>query len=221
LIFKEFVRLDASDSGTEGLGLGLSIVRRYATLLSHPLSVASQPDQGSTFSIVLALTTPPAIGEQAPASQADTAAADDPLAGLNVLVVDNVELLLQSMAQTLEGWGCQVQAARNMSEAQRMSTGCWPDLVISDHHLGDREPSGIELIADLRKRGAALGRIALPALLMTGDVSAHLEAQAREAGVRVMHKPVRPKMLQRALIDLLDSSRRVTGTESSSGVIHG
>ncbi len=221
LIFKEFVRLDASDSGTEGLGLGLSIVRRYATLLSHPLSVASQPDQGSTFSIVLALTTPPAIGEQAPASQADTAAADDPLAGLNVLVVDNVELLLQSMAQTLEGWGCQVQAARNMSEAQRLSTGCWPDLVISDHHLGDREPSGIELIADLRKRGAALGRIALPALLMTGDVSAHLEAQAREAGVRVMHKPVRPKMLQRALIDLLDSSRRVTGTESSSGVIHG
>jgi CheY-like chemotaxis protein len=162
------------------------------------------------------------MGEQAPAPQADTAAADDPLAGLNVLVVDNVELLLQSMAQTLEGWGCQVQAARNMSEAQRLSKGCWPDLVISDHHLGDREPSGIELIADLRQRGVALGRVALPALLMTGDVSAHLEAQAREADVRVMHKPVRPKMLQRALIDLLESARRATGPESaSSEVTHG
>jgi signal transduction histidine kinase/CheY-like chemotaxis protein len=214
LIFKEFVRLDASDSGTEGLGLGLSIVRRYAGLLSHPLNVRSEPDQGSTFGITLARAAPAAVSEQAPSLPATAALGHDPLVGLNVLVVDNVELLLQSMTQTLAGWGCRVQAARNMAEAERLSRESWPDLVLSDHHLGDREPNGIELIAGLRMQGARLGRPALPALLMTGDVSAQLEAQAHEAGVRVMHKPVRPKVLQRGLMDLLESGRHAANLES-------
>ncbi len=214
LIFKEFVRLDASDSGTEGLGLGLSIVRRYASLLSHPLNVRSEPDQGSTFGITLVRTAP--SSEQAPSLPADAALAHDRLVGLNVLVVDNVELLLQSMTQTLADWGCRVQAARTMAEAQSMSLENWPDLVLSDHHLGDREPNGIELIAGLRLQGARLGRPALPALLMTGDVSAQLEAQAHEAGVRVMHKPVRPKVLQRGLMDLLETSRHAANLEPGS-----
>ncbi len=221
LIFREFVRLDASDSGTEGLGLGLSIVRRYASLLSHPMSVQSQPDQGSTFSITLARTDPPPLQEFASTPPSEAQTADDLLVGLNVLVVDNVELLLQSMAQTLAGWGCQVQSARSMAEALGLTQQRWPDLVLSDHHLGDREPNGIELIADLRRQGALMGRPRLPALLMTGDVSAQLETQAREAGVRVMHKPVRPKVLQRGLIDLLDSGRRAGSELGSSGSAHG
>lgn len=218
LIFKEFVRLDASDSGTEGLGLGLSIVRRYANLLSHPLSVRSEPGRGSTFGISLIRTAPAAASEQAMPLQADSAAAHDPLVGLNVLVVDNVELLLQSMTQTLTSWGCRVQAARNMAEAQRLSRQTWPDLVLSDHHLGDREPNGIELIAGLRMQGALLGRPAPPALLMTGDVSAQLEAQAQMASVRVMHKPVRPRVLQLGLIDLLEGARQSAMADVSTRV---
>ncbi len=208
LIFKEFVRLDASDSGTEGLGLGLSIVRRYASLLSHPLSVESRPDHGSVFGIALVPTDPPVVRE--PASASSSSAVEetpDPLRGLKVLVVDNVDLLLQSMTQTLVGWGCHVQSARNMTEALRLSGQFWPDLIVSDHHLGDREPSGMELISVLRRQGVRSGRPLMPALLMTGDVSAQLEAQAQEAGVRVMHKPVRPKVLQRGLIELLDRDR--------------
>ena len=213
LIFKEFVRLDASDSGTEGLGLGLSIVRRYASLLSHPLSVESRPDRGSSFGIEVVKVDAPATMESVAAlAPSDDALTPDPLPGLKVLVVDNVELLLQSMSQTLVGWGCQVRSARNMDEALRLSADFWPDLVVSDHHLGDREPSGIELISVLRRRAAISGHPFLPALLMTGDVSAQLEAQAQEAEITVMHKPVRPRALRRSLIDLLKSGR-VAGME--------
>jgi signal transduction histidine kinase/CheY-like chemotaxis protein len=216
LIFKEFVRLDASDSGTEGLGLGLSIVRRYATLLSHPLSVRSEPGQGSTFGITLVRTAPATVSDQASAVLAGAGPTHNPLVGLNVLVVDNVELLLQSMSQTLKGWGCRVQAARNMAEAQRLSQESWPDVVLSDHHLGDREPNGIELIAGLRMQGTVLGLPAPPALLMTGDVSAQLEAEAQVASVRVMHKPVRPRVLQLGLIDLLEGGRHPNKSEAAS-----
>ena len=205
LIFQEFVRLDASDAGTEGLGLGLSIVRRYAALLSHALSVQSQPGEGSRFGIALPVVQAPPAHEQPPTIAADT---DHPLRGLKVLVIDNVELLLVSMTKTLSGWGCEVQSARNMSEALERASLCWPDMVVSDHHLGDREPNGIELIAGLRQQGLRQGRPILPALLMTGDVSAQLEAQAREVSVQVLHKPVRPSVLRTHLLGLIDRASR-------------
>ena len=209
LIFHEFIRLDASDAGTEGLGLGLSIVRRYAALLSHALSVQSQPGVGSRFGITLPAVQAPPEHEQPPAIAAD---ADHPLRGLKVLVIDNVELLLVSMTRTLSGWGCEVQSARNMSEALQRAAQRWPDLVVSDHHLGDREPNGIELIAGLRAQGLLEGHPVLPALLMTGDVSAQLEAQAREVGVQVLHKPVRPAVFR---THLLESMGRASAADTS------
>jgi hypothetical protein len=110
------------------------------------------------------------------------------------------------MSKTLSGWGCQVRSARNMTEALQCASQQWPDLVVSDHHLGDREPNGLELIKGLREQGAREGRKRLPALLMTGDVSPQLEAQAREAGVRILHKPVRPKVLRASLAELMRRS---------------
>ena len=203
LIFKEFVRLDASDSGTEGLGLGLSIVRRYASLMSHHLHVQSEPGQGSVFSVTLPRASAPLQVQESLATAPTESAEDHCLAGLKVLVIDNVELLLVSMSKTLSGWGCEVRSARSMAEALQSAAQQWPDLVVSDHHLGDREPNGLELIKGLREQGSRSGRALLPALLMTGDVSPQLETQAREAGVRILHKPVRPKVLRSNLVDLM------------------
>lgn len=53
-IFDAFERCD-QEGRTEGLGLGLLIVRQTAGLLGHPLAVRSSEDHGSTFSIELPL----------------------------------------------------------------------------------------------------------------------------------------------------------------------
>lgn len=214
VIFREFVRLDASDAGTEGLGLGLSIVRRYASLMSHPLHVQSQPGHGSVFSVTLPRVSAPDQTLETLAAAPSQSADDHCLANLKVLVIDNVELLLVSMSKTLTGWGCEVRSARNMAEALQSADQQWPNLVVSDHHLGDREPNGLELIKGLREQGSRCGRALLPALLMTGDVSPQLEAQAREAGVRILHKPVRPKVLRSSLVDLMGGAPP-TGSDSS------
>jgi signal transduction histidine kinase len=199
IIFKEFVRLDGTVSGTEGLGLGLSIVKRYAALMGHRLSVESLPAQGSRFSVFIKPAEPVKLDDSN--AQAQEGAAQMRLRSLRVLVVDNVDLLLGSMVKTLAGWGCQVHGARNLVQAIDISKSQPIDLLISDYHLGDLEPDGLQLIRALQQRSPA----PLPALLMTGDVSSRLELDARSQGVPVLHKPVRPQLLREQVLARLAS----------------
>ncbi|HEY0837630.1 MAG TPA: ATP-binding protein [Azospirillum sp.] len=55
-IFEEFHQIDdGRGAGRHGLGLGLSIVRRLASLLGHPIEVRSTVGEGSIFIITLPL----------------------------------------------------------------------------------------------------------------------------------------------------------------------
>ena len=200
VIFREFVRLDGSLPGTEGLGLGLSIVRRYAALLSHHVQVRSELGQGSRFVVTLARATPE---QHAPvAKPVAPLQADQRLQGLRVLVVDNVPLLLKSITLTLSSWGCKVSTAECMAQAVERRSEQAIDMVISDFHLGDREPDGLSVIEKLRS--LQVSGQPLLAILMTGDVAPELEARASEAAVRVLHKPVRPAVLRQCMLQALE-----------------
>lgn len=50
-IFDDFSQLDP---GIDGMGLGLSIVRRTAAVLGHPVQVQSEPGRGSRFTVEMA-----------------------------------------------------------------------------------------------------------------------------------------------------------------------
>jgi signal transduction histidine kinase len=54
-IFDAFQRLDTS--GSEGLGLGLFIVRHAADSLGHKVQVQSIPGKGSCFSVLVSSTS--------------------------------------------------------------------------------------------------------------------------------------------------------------------
>jgi hypothetical protein len=48
----------------------------------------------------------------------------------------------------------------------------------------------------------------LPAILLTCDVMPELEARAGAAGAQIMHKPVRPGVLQRCMLELLAAGEK-------------
>ena len=74
-----------------------------------------------------------------------------------------------------------------------------PDLGISDYRLRELR-TGAEAIAALRAEFGA----ALPALLITGDTAPQRLREARATGVPLLHKPVLPSELYRAMTRVLN-----------------
>ena len=105
-IFKEFHRLNARASASEGMGLGLAIVERACALLGHPLGLVSEIGRGTCFMV------------QVPRSES-AAASDGPrpsppprpsIQNRIVFLVENDAHLRRAMGLLLEKWGVNVQA---------------------------------------------------------------------------------------------------------------
>lgn len=186
LIFEEFYQAPRSGGGPrEGLGLGLSIVRRVADLLALRLDVESTPGKGSCFRLRVPRGSEP---ERAPAPAA-AAPADSAVRGSPVvLVIDDDDAVAASTVLLLKVEGFRPVKARDHDGARRLLDELEgpPDLVISDYHLGDG-PSGAEIIRMVRQ---VTGR-PVPALLVTGDTSsAAAELAGRLPDCHLLSKPI-------------------------------
>ena len=195
-IFEEFVQLHNPERDrAKGLGLGLSIVRRTARLLGHRVDVASTPGRGSVFRL-----TVPRAAPSAPA-QARLASGEAVLKGLAVLVVDDEPPIRPALQELLPGWGCDCAVAAG-GDAALALLARWPrrpDAILCDYRLASGD--GVEVVARLR---AALGA-RVPALIVTGDVSADRLVAIARSELPVMHKPVNPARLREWLAATADS----------------
>ena len=180
-IFEEFRRLDR---GGQGLGLGLAIAERIARLLGHPLALRSQPGRGACFSISVPRTSArPAIASL-PAMEPTAAPRS------RVLVVDNDADVLRAMQALLEGWQCEVMAARDAAEAEACVATAVPDILLLDYHL-DQGDTGLALRARLRARMPER-----PCVIITADHGEDLRRAVAEAGCQLLYKPLRPLALK-------------------------
>lgn len=191
IIFREFHRLADRGAGERGLGLGLSIVDRIVKLLGHDLNVRSVQNRGSTFilSAARAKAVTPLPG-RTPSPQI----AQLQLDGLRVLCVDNEPDILQGMRALLEGWGCLVETAPGLEDAEiqlkALPKEDWPEILLMDYHLD--QGTGLDVIARLRE----LMAIAVPAILITADRTTDLRRKAQIRGIALLNKPVKPAALR-------------------------
>lgn len=189
-VFQEFVQLhEGARDRRQGLGLGLSIVKRTGKLLNHPVGLRSIPGKGSCFSV-----TVPVSCESAPnLSSAPRIKRAD--AGLLVAVAEDDRLQLAALDAMLRDWGCEPiaePAADQLIERLRKG-GRPPGLLIADFRLPDRD--GPTLAADVR----ALFGQHIPVVLLTGDTHPEIEALAQNARLTLVHKPVPPNRLRRVI----------------------
>jgi CheY-like chemotaxis protein len=193
LIFEEFYQLHNPERDrTQGLGLGLAIVRRLTNLLGVPLTLDSSVGLGSTFGIDI----PVALAQDLPDSEPDEEAAGS-THHIQVLVIDDEETIRLGMKMLFDEMGFNVCLATSTEGALVAAEPMRPDIVIADLRLrGD--DTGLHAIAALRRRWPGL-----PALLVSGDIAPDRLRQARDAGIELLHKPVDAELLHQTILRMV------------------
>lgn len=200
MIFEEHHQiLQAGERPGNGLGLGLSIVRRLSVLLGHPVRVRSIPGKGSMFAVDI-LPDPGAVLLPEPSA----VLAPEPVVNVsaNVLVVEDDPEVRDLLGMVLAEAGHRpIMAVDGPSALRLMATGDFrPDLLLLDFNLPGGM-NGLDLLGALRR---ALRR-QVPGLLLTADISTEtLRAIALRNEVQ-LHKPVNPAALLRAMQRLLSA----------------
>lgn len=198
-IFEEFFRGPGTDTGGQpGVGLGLAIVQRVATVLGHRLGIRSHPGRGSMFSVTVprALDSDVDADERAAGGEAST----PDLAGRTVVVIDDDPQVLTGLRLLLEGWGCRSVVAPDAETAVRElgEQALRPDVILADLRLGG-DTCGVAAINRIRE--AAQDEV--PALLLTGDTDAGALQELTPGQFPRLTKPIAPARLAVVLAEAL------------------
>lgn len=189
----------------KGTGLGLPMV--YGTMQAHDgtLDLHSEVGQGTE----VAMRFP--ASRLLPASAVAAPAEPPPAKGIRrrVLIVDDDEMVLESLAMLLDLLGHEVSKATGGSAALRwLESGEAADLVILDMNMPGM--TGAETLPRLR----AL-RPDLPVLLATGLLDEGLlDLEKRSRGVKLIGKPFDVNDLRNALETLFHPGRALPGPAS-------
>jgi DNA-binding NtrC family response regulator len=119
--------------------------------------------------------------------------------GLQILLVEDDEAVLNATASLLRRWGCEVEA---MQAIPVRSIFC--DLLITDFDLGGNV-TGSDCIAEVRR----LADWDVPAVVMSGHDAARVREDTGDETIPILSKPVRPAELRSVIMAAaMDASDR-------------
>lgn len=198
-IFMEFQRGDTSIGDDAGIGLGLSIVRRFATALGHEIDLKSRPGRGSMFGV----TVPRSFASDGAAARCEPARHEAAYGGMEnarILLIENDLSSAEGLANLLEKWGCDVAIAKSAADAldgigARAEV---PDAIIADLHLdnGETGTAAVETIRNAIKTD-------VPVIIVTADHSAKASLEVASFGHELLKKPIKPAEMRSLLSFLL------------------
>ncbi|MBB2487293.1 response regulator [Mitsuaria sp. WAJ17] len=179
-IFTPFEQADSSVTRLYGgSGLGLSISRRLARLMGGDIRVRSTPGQGSSFLLELPLLAArPPLVEPAGAAQRPEAQAHS-LAGLRILITDDVDINREILHDMLSGAGAHVMSTDSGEQAvarlQEAGMGAY-DLALMDVQMPGMD--GYQATRHLHEIDPAL-----PVLALTAHALSEERQRSQEAGM--------------------------------------
>ncbi len=199
-LFQPFVQLDSRLARQyTGTGLGLSLVARMAELHGGGISVESEVDQGSRFTISLPWVRPIRAANSAEESnpQVSLPATAPTKNGkpYQILLADDNEDNINLFQDYLQATGYQVVVARNGKEALERTQEDKPDLILMDIQMPEMD--GLEATRCLRADAtlAPIPIITITALAMPGDRERCMAAGADD----YLSKPVQLEKLLKTI----------------------
>lgn len=199
-LFRPFTQGDGSPTRSyEGIGLGLTLVRRLTELHGGSVQLESTPEVGSRFTITLPWSAEDNIQPAAPLAPATLPTWSRPL---RIVVADDHEPTLGVYAAQLTHLGCIVATARTGIEAIAQIRARQPDIALLDIQMPEMD--GLAVLRHIRADPglAGLPIIALTALAIPGDRERCLEAGANG----YLAKPASLRTLIAMIAELLPST---------------
>jgi PAS domain S-box-containing protein len=198
-IWEEFQQLhhNPERDRKQGVGLGLSIVRRLSEILGHRTTVTSKEGHGSLFALEVPIVAWPVKPEcPAPLTIEHVAPPRGNTSDHRIaLIIDDDPHIRNALSLILSLSGFHVLAAAGGSEAIDLAdkNGA-PDFVIADFRLRGGE-TGADAITRLRE---ATGRY-IGGVILTGEIQPEPAAFAARLGLGLLLKPVTSSQLFKAL----------------------
>ena len=197
-MYQPFSRqIDSRVNSIQGTGLGLAITKQMVDLLGGTIECQSERGKGTTFTIVLDI------------QEADRQREDMQLESVDVLIVDDDEIMLQTTVDILESLGASAEQAPSGLEAlgmieHRHLSGKDYDAIIIDWKMP--EIDGLETIRRIRSEIDET----IPILLISAYDWSDIEDKAKAAGANAfVSKPLFRSTLYDKINDLI-------GVESKS-----
>jgi len=201
-IFEEYHQVDnAARQRSQGLGLGLSIVKSLGELLGHPIRVRSLQGKGSVFSIEVPLqpSSHSSAVDRHPRASDDAPAQTAPRTGAILIIEDDPEVREHLKLFLDEEGYANSTAVDGPTALEAVARGTMrPDLVLADYNL----PNGMNGVQVSQKLSQVLDR-RIPFIILTGDISTETLRDIALHDCVHLNKPVKLDELTRAIEKLL------------------
>ena len=200
---------DSRVNSIQGTGLGLAITKQMVDLMGGTIDCESEQGKGTTFTVTLDLPV------------ADRQREDMMLDPMDVLVVDDDEVLLETAVETLESLGVKADRATGGLEAlgmisHRHRTGKDYSVVILDWKMPDLD--GVETIRRIRTEVDS----GIPILLISAYDWSEIEDVAKDAGANgFVSKPLFRSRLYDKINELLGTEAKSVEPENDYSDLQG
>ena len=186
-IFHEFYRAEETRALHDGLGLGLSIVKRLCHLIGAEITVRSEVGQGSCF-MVQTTFSGTGLDDDGPRGEIALKARDTrrSLQGKSIAIIEDNPVIVEAYRQVLTEKGAHVLVLSEY-EAEldvQLASIDHLDFILSDYRL--KQTTGDQLIQKLRENF----NDDVPAIIVTADTSPSHMHLFENLNVQVLHKPI-------------------------------
>ena len=209
-MYQPFTRqTDSRVNSIQGTGLGLTITKQMVDLMNGTIECESTEGVGTTFIVTLDI----------PISNSERV--DLKLDNMDVLIVDDDEVLLETASDTLKSLGLNVTTSNSGINAinlikENKALGKYYNIIIID--LKMPEMDGIEVVKQIKKEI----KENTPILLISAYDSSDIEDKAKEIGINgILSKPLFKSTLYNKISELLGKEKEIKETDNDYSDLNG
>jgi signal transduction histidine kinase/CheY-like chemotaxis protein len=208
-IFEMFTQVHRSDHPQDGLGIGLTLVKRLVNMHEGSITARSDgPGKGSEFVVRLPVLIQPTQGPSRTWTSPEHAF---PMSSLRILVVDDNRDSAASMGMLLRIVGNDVRTANDGLEALTAAEEFQPDVVLLD--IGLPKLNGYEVARRIRQQSYGVGMVLIATTGWGQDAD---RRRSKDAGFdHHLVKPLDPDTLLEMLAGLSQAAADSDGRRGS------